>query len=372
MLDVALIAAVTLATIWVGYPLLIFLISRLRTERETARSSGRARVSVILATLDSEQVIRERAANLLEVDYPAQLLEVVIAVDASARVDPAGLRFSDPRVKVIRGDTPGGKAATLNAAVRASTGEVLVFTDSAQKFEASTVDRLVASLEADEQLGVVSGALYTGVEGARKTLAEMYWICERWLRATEARVHSAVGVTGAVYALRRVFWAPLPAALILDDVFVPMRVILEGHRVGFCRTAVAHDVRRFEAPQEYKRKARTLTGVFQLCAWMPAVLIPWRNPIWAQFVVHKLLRLTTPVLLLILVASLAGSFASFVWTSSPVLAIAVLSALVAVFLLLVGVSSRVRDGVSMALAMQAATVRATYNAMRGRWDVWSR
>ena len=91
---------------------------------------------------------------------------------------------------------------------------------------------------------------------------------------TEARIHSAIGVTGAIYAMRRELWAALPQGLILDDLYAPMQVVLRGYRVGFCDAAIATDARRFTPKDEYRRKARTLTGVLQLCAWLPSVLSP--------------------------------------------------------------------------------------------------
>ena len=148
-----------------------------------------------------------------------------------------------------------------------------------------------------------------GAHGALN-LAERYWRLERWLRKWEARLHSSVGVTGAIYAMRRELWKPLPANLILDDVYLPMRLVLDGWRVGFTDQARARDVRRFEAGQEYRRKVRTLTGVIQVCAWLPGVLNPVRNPIWLQFVFHKLLRLLTPYLVVIALVGMAWAAVS--------------------------------------------------------------
>jgi hypothetical protein len=195
---------------------------------------------------------------------------------------------------------------------------------------------------------------------------------ERRLRRDEARIHSAIGVTGAIYAMRRERWTPLPAGVILDDVYTPMRLVLEGFRVGFTPAARAADARRTSADQEYRRKVRTLTGVIQLCAWLPGVLVPGRNPVWAQFVFHKLLRLLTPYLLLLAaVATLAElaarSPARTFWLGALAVAIAGLAAS-----LLPRVGPRVRGLVVWGVTLQAAIVVATVNGVRGRWDVWHR
>jgi hypothetical protein len=151
-----------------------------------------------------------------------------------------------------------------------------------------------------------------------------------------------------------------------------MRLVLNGYRVGFCEQALAFDERQFAPAHEFKRKARTLTGVLQLCAWMPAVLNPARNPVWAQFLFHKLLRLATPYLLLLMCAAAAGWLTLRAWTSAPQLAVSSVGLLVLTAAVVLMVSARAREGIAMAVAMQAATVRATLNAVRGRWDVWSR
>jgi hypothetical protein len=98
--------------------------------------------------------------------------------------------------------------------------------------------------------------------------------------------------------MRRALWAPLPPQVILDDLYTPMRLVLDGHRIAVSAAAVAHEQRAPARAAEFQRKVRTLTGVFQVCAFLPGVLQLRRNPVWAQFVAHKLLRLTTPWLVL--------------------------------------------------------------------------
>lgn len=374
MLGLAIGCALCVVAIWIGYPLVIAaLAGRGSGALPVGRSPATRQVSVIIATRDEPAMVRARVADIQAGDYPRDLLEVVVGTDRNGQQTPAEiaelLRPIDPKIQVIAGDAPGGKAATLNAAVSIATGEILVFTDSAQRFAKDTISLLVEALE-DQRFGAVSGALTTGGEG-KGGLADRYWRFEKWLRMNEARVHSTVGVTGAVYAMRRSCWKPLPAGLILDDVYGPMDLVLRGHRVGFRPDARAYDDRRFPPAQEFRRKARTLTGVVQLCAWLPGVMVPWRNPIWAQFLFHKLLRLTTPYFLVV------GAIAGAVWVATllaqagtAALASALAGALVIALVVLT--NRRMRDGIAMMVAMQAAVLRATVNGLRGEWDVWKR
>lgn len=368
-LVVALAALVALAAIWLGYPLAIRLLGGLRP-RSVAAAPMPAAVSVILASCDDAESIRARVANLLATDHPADRLEVIVALDANAECTPGELAGLDARLHVVTGDAPGGKSATLNAGVRAASHPVLVFADTRQRFERDSIPALVAAL-ADDRTGAVSGMLELPGAHGSLNLAERYWRLERWLRKWEARLHSSVGVTGAIYAMRRALWKPLPANLILDDVYLPMRLVLEGWRVGFTEKAKARDVRRFEAAQEYRRKVRTLTGVIQVCAWLPGVLNPLRNPLWLQFVCHKLLRLLTPYLAVVAMVAMA-------WTAVSTLLSTTLGTQVLLGLAVAGVAlclvPRVRRAVkhqiAWGMAMQSSIVVATVNGVRGRWDVW--
>lgn len=375
-------ATVALLAIWLLYPLAVRLAGSLRAGRgETPAGSvspvGRPAVTAVVASRDDAAAIADRVADLLAADYDPARLGVVVALDRGARASLEEVRAELARrcpgrdVAVVPGDDPGGKASALNAALRHATGEILVFTDTHQRFHPDAIGRLVAFLVERPRFGAVSGALDLGAPAAGApaegtTLAERYWSYEKRLRADEARVHSTVGVTGAIYAMRRELWAPLPAGVILDDVYTPMRLVLEGHRVGFEDAARAADTRRFGSGQEYRRKVRTLTGVIQLCAWLPAVLVPGRNPIWLQFLFHKLLRLLTPY-----IAILAGLGAVGVaWERlgpTPILVAAALAALGAV---LPRVGPRVRALVVWGVTLQAAIVVATVNGLRGRWNVW--
>jgi cellulose synthase/poly-beta-1,6-N-acetylglucosamine synthase-like glycosyltransferase len=225
----------------------------------------------------------------------------------------------------------------------------------------------------DPRLGAVSGMLDLPGSDGSLNLAERYWRYERWLRFWEARVHSTVGVTGAIYAMRRILWTPLPPGLILDDVYLPLRLILEGWRIGFTDRAIAYDTRRFKPEQEFRRKVRTLTGNIQVCAWLPDVLHPFRNPVWLQFLCHKLLRLLTPYLAAFVVLGLVVMVVG-VATSSP---LALLVAMVVIIGFLAAclharVRRVVRTQIAWGVALQGSVVLAAVNGMRGKWDVWSR
>jgi cellulose synthase/poly-beta-1,6-N-acetylglucosamine synthase-like glycosyltransferase len=378
LLSLSILAVVA---IWLGYPALMLAFARLvpRANRPSFPSDTSAwpRMTVVLATRESSDVIHARVHNLLESVYPADRFDVIVTLDAAgAACTPEQLQgtftHADGRpadnVRVIVGDLPGGKACSLNAAVRLAAGDVLLMVDSKQYFTPDTAKLLAAAL-GDERFGAVSGALTLGGNG--RSPMHIYWALEKRLRHAESMVHSAIGVTGAVYVVRRALWPELPIGTILDDVYVPMALVLQGHRVGFRPDAHAYDVRTFSASAELTRKVRTLTGVFQVCRLLPGILVPWRNPVWGQFVAHKLLRLATPLFLL------TGVVAGCWWLVAllrerPTITLAGLGITTTVVLLVSPLRTVVLGVVRWTAAMQFAVVKGVLNGVRGRWAVWSR
>ncbi len=360
---------------WIGYPLVIWIMSRLRTDRTPGEPAEWPAVTAILATRDGVGVIAPRVADFLAADYPADRLTVVVGVDQGTPDTLAAIRAQcdAARVTVVAADDGGGKVAGLNAAVRAATGEILVFSDAQQSFAPDAIRIMVARLLSDVRLAAVGGALQlpgdlAGAQG--RSPVEWYWAMERELRAAEARVHSSVGLSGSIYAAWRAAWEPMPAHLILDDVWLPMRLVLRGQRVGYDLRAKAWDARRTTSAAEKVRKVRTLTGNFQLMAWLPGVLVPFRNPIWLQFVSHKLLRLLTPWLLMLLAFGLSGQVLGGMTQDSMPMLVAVVGTLAVLVLVWPKTRTRIVGLAAWVWSLQVALVEATLNGVRGRWNVW--
>src|SRR5258705_6128755 len=258
---VAVAAAGSLVFIWLGYPAIVGLLVRVLGRRPVQRRAADAPlpfVSVLLASRERADVIGARIANFRESDFPADRLEVVVALDVDARCAPEQLEGAAPRLRCVVAPAPGGKAVALNAAARAASGDVLVFADTFQRFAPDAIRRLTEPL-ADPTVGAVSGSLERGERGHRWHAITLYWRLERWLPDCEAALHSAIGVTGAIYAMRAGDWSPLPAGLILDDLFVPMRLVLNRRRAVFDAQPAPADRARSAPVPRLPRKVRTLT-----------------------------------------------------------------------------------------------------------------
>lgn len=356
-------AGLLLLAVWLLYPAVIAVMARARRRRAVTDPDYTPSVTVVIATRESGDVMHARLRNCLDTAYPTDRLGIVLALDASTSETP-----NLQGVTVVAGDAPGGKAAALNAGVRAATGEILVFADVHQNFRRDTIPRLVCAL-ADPAFGAISGRLE--LPRARGSVAGAYWEFERRLRCNEAAVHSAVGATGAVWAMRRELWSALPAGLLLDDLYTPMRIVLGGRRVGYEPEAVALETRLPTPGQEYGRKVRTLTGVMQLCAWLPAVLSPLRNPVWAQFLFHKLLRMLTPYCLALIVLWALVRGLPLLGGAGPFLLGGLGVLLIWLMRTRTRTGARIRRLAIEGTLLQAAVIVAGVNGFRRNWQVWN-
>ena len=289
------------------YPLLLAGLARFRHFPTRPGKEPPRSVSVVVAAHNEEAVIGARLEELTRAVATTGLTGEVILVSDGSTDDTADLarEYADRGVRVVELDSHEGKAAALTKGCAAARYEVVVFADARQTWEPMTLKRLLASF-ADPSVGAVSGDLV--VEDAPGLLGGvgLYWRYEKWLRQQESAVHSTVGVTGAVSAVRRRLFRPIPRGTILDDVYWPLQVAMQGFRVVHNARARAYDRLPNRTADEFARKVRTLSGNFQLVARLPAVLLPWRNPIWLQFLSHKVLRLLVPWVLLLMLAASAS------------------------------------------------------------------
>jgi cellulose synthase/poly-beta-1,6-N-acetylglucosamine synthase-like glycosyltransferase len=292
-------AVVLLAYTYVGYPLLMWTWARLRPWRVRSQD-WEPSVSVLVAAHDEGSRIAAKLENLLSLDYPRERLEVLVGSDGSSDDTVArALAFAGPLVRVLDFPVRRGKPAILNDLARAARGEVLLMADVRQTFDKAALRALLRPL-ADPAVGIVSGELVlvaerlgTGVEQG----VGAYWQYEKLIRRSESLVDSTVGATGAIYAVRRDLFEPLPEDTLIDDVLLPVRVARRGHRVVFEPEALAFDRPASRSAEELTRKVRTIAGTFQLFARERWLLDPRANRLWLQVVSHKGLRLLGPGLL---------------------------------------------------------------------------
>ena len=314
---------------YAGFPVLVMLRAKLRP-RPHRTADVTPTVSVVIAAHDEERSIGDRVDNLLAIDYPADRLEIVIASDGSTdRTVLEVRRRDDSRVRVL--DLPRtGKANALNAAVGASTGEILVFSDANTAYAPDAIRQLVRSF-ADPEVGGVAGNqvyLSTKTEGpaADPTTAtaigageRSYWDFDRLLKDAESLGGSVISATGAIYAIRRELFRSVPDG-VTDDFMTSTRVIAAGRRLVFEPAAVALEPVASSSRGEYRRKVRIMTRGLRGVAMARELLDPRRHGFYAvQLFTHKVLRRLMAVPLLVIAATSAT-----LWSDGPIYRLAVL------------------------------------------------
>jgi poly-beta-1,6-N-acetyl-D-glucosamine synthase len=298
--ELAFAAFCVLAYTYVGYPILVGLLARLFPMKVALDPAWSPKVTACIPVFDVERYLEAKLDSLLALEWPADRLEILVYDDGSidgTRAIAERYAARDQRIRLLCGPGRGGKPKGVNAMLDAATGDVLLMTDARQPLVPGALKALAERL-ADPRVACVSGNLVLrGAAGAGA-----YWRYENWIRDKEARFRGMVGVTGPIYAIRKADMARLPEGIILDDMWVPMRLRLAGRTVVFARDAVAYDD-AFADAREYGRKVRTLAGNYQLFSLLPRLLVPFANPSWFETFSHKILRLVCPWALVAMLAA---------------------------------------------------------------------
>jgi cellulose synthase/poly-beta-1,6-N-acetylglucosamine synthase-like glycosyltransferase len=298
--------AACLAAGWflAGYPLVLRLWPA-RGRLQAKRLGHTPTVSVLMAVHNGAEFLDAKLRNLLSLHYPAELLQIFVLSDGSTdETESLARRYAGRGVELV--SLPrGGKAAALNAGLQRATGEVVFFCDVRQQIDPQALRHLVANF-ADPQVGAVTGELrILKPDGAVGEQADMdlYWRYELWVRAKHSAIWSLFNTTGCLYAMRRALCRPLPPGTLGDDAVLPLGAYLQGYRIVFEPEAIAYDYAT-QSGTDWKRRMRTLGGMWQTYRIYPRLLLPHR--MWLHFFSHKLGRLLLPWCLL--TAAIASVF----------------------------------------------------------------
>lgn len=289
-------ALAVLAYIYVGYPLLAMLLARLRP-RPVRRGPVHASVTAIIAAYNEEKHIGQKLQNVLAADYPAELLDVIVASDASSDATDRIVRECDaPNVRLLRVEGRLGKTACQNAAAKVARGDILVFMDATTMTDPGALRAMVGNFH-DPGVGCVAGRLVYRARGADPTSrgGTSYWGYETRLRMAESALGSLIGVSGQLYAVRRNAYRPIAPDLISDFV-IAMVMRGQGLRTVLEPDAVCYEDTLDRSDQELPMRIRVgLRSLFALAS-QRRFLDPFRYGAFAwELWSHKLLRYLSPV-----------------------------------------------------------------------------
>jgi cellulose synthase/poly-beta-1,6-N-acetylglucosamine synthase-like glycosyltransferase len=280
-----------------GYPALLWILTRLRGASDTAPmpAAEPPGVSLIVAAHDEQESIVGWVRSTLAFEYPRQRLEVVVVSDGSTDRTPelAAKAGADLVLEVPR----GGKVSALNAAVAKARGEVLAFSDANSVWEPDALRRLVARL-ADPEVGYVCGQLLLEGEGGENQEG-LYWRYETAVRRLESGLAGVTAGNGAINAIRRDAYIPLEPTR-GQDISFPFEVTKRGWRAVFEPTAIAREPMAATLGSEFKRKRRMLAGAWATMLRHGMLSPRGYGPAYAfEIVSHRVLRYASPILHLI-------------------------------------------------------------------------
>jgi cellulose synthase/poly-beta-1,6-N-acetylglucosamine synthase-like glycosyltransferase len=363
-------SVLTVLCTYIVFPLLV-LVRALIRPRPHASADIRPSVSMVIAAHNEAAGIGAKLENILSLDYPADRLEVLIASDGSDDgTDEIVERYVDRGVRLLSLPRQG-KAPALNAAVGAAQGEILVFSDANSLYAQDAIVALMRPF-ADPLVGGVAGDQRYVADGAGDAIAageQRYWNVDRMLKAAESRAGNVISATGAIYAVRRSLFRPVPDG-VTDDFFTSTGVIAQGYRLVFAPGAVAFEPVARSAELEFGRKVRVITRGLRGVLLRRELLYPRSQGFYAvQLFGHKVLRR-----LMVFPLAVAAVTSPLLWRHGRIYRVATVLQTGVYGLGAMGMLLARRPlGGRKALAFPAffcfvnvAALKATWNVLRGR------
>jgi cellulose synthase/poly-beta-1,6-N-acetylglucosamine synthase-like glycosyltransferase len=286
---------------YVGYTLLIPIIA-LFSQRRSIKRDMEPKATFLITAYNEERSIAAKLEDTLSLDYPKDKLEIMVASDGSTdRTDEIVRGFADRGVVLKRVEGRVGKTATQNEAVKAATGDIIIFSDATTKYTKDAIKKIVRNY-ADEGVGAVSGRYeYVNPTGASVGIGTiLFWKYENFIKSMQTRIRTITGCCGCIYSVRKDAYVPLPPDII-SDLVEPLKIIERGYRIVFEPEAVAYEETTETSKQEFSMRVRVISRGMQGLWYMRTLFNPFRYGFVSfQLFSHKVLRWMVPFILFLL------------------------------------------------------------------------
>lgn len=312
----ALMGAALFLYSYLGYPLLLGLLTRGKTPKTYPQVHTEEKwpeVAIIIAAYNEQKFVGQRIENILALDYPTNRLKLYIGSDGS-KDDTAKIigQFNHPQVVGRCFTQNRGKASVLNDLVSESKEKIIVFSDANTFFEKDALKHLISPFS-DDEVGCVSGELNLVSIGGNNQDG-LYWRIEQFLKQRESSIRAALGANGAIYAIRREFWKTLQPDTICDDFCIAMRVSACGGTIVYEPKAKATEEMPTSVEDEYHRRIRIGIGNFQALFRNPDYILSTNIATKWSYLSHKVLRWISPHLLILsFFATWIASYQNSTW-----------------------------------------------------------
>jgi cellulose synthase/poly-beta-1,6-N-acetylglucosamine synthase-like glycosyltransferase len=301
------LSAIVVAYAYAVYPFLIWALSRLFGRRLLPKEDSHEAppsASLLLAAYNEEAVIRRRLINALAMDYPTDRLEILVGSDGSTDRTAERVRGFEARgVRLLDFAENHGKATVLNALASEAMGEILLMSDANTDIDPAAARKLIRWFR-DPEVGSVVGRLVLVDPRTGSNADGLYWKYETFLKRCEGRLGALLGANGAIYAIRKALYTPIPPDTIVDDFIIPLRAKLRtGCQIIYDCEAFAVEETAADVRAEFHRRSRIGAGGFQSIGMLWRLFSPTRGWIAFTFLSHKVLRWLCPFFLIAAIAS---------------------------------------------------------------------
>jgi len=279
---------------YVGYPVLLALLVKFKDRQQPFPTSDPS-VTLLVTAYNEETVIAKKIENCLSLDYPRDKLQIIVAADGSSDQTPEIVKeFQEQGVELNYIPQRNGKMAAINRAIPQARGDVIVFSDANNMYEADTIQKLVAPFS-DLSIGATTGAKLIVQDGSDLSAAEgFYWKYESWIKKKETALSTCTSSVGEILAIRRELYLPPPNDIINDDYYIVLDLIKRGFRVYYVPEARSFEYVSATTHDEMVRRSRMNTGKYQ-AIFLSYRLLPFNRPLvlW-QIISHKYCRAFLP------------------------------------------------------------------------------
>jgi poly-beta-1,6-N-acetyl-D-glucosamine synthase len=297
-----------IAYTYIGYPFLIFLVSKMVEPfrkwkvKKFDDSLDSPMVTIIIAAYNELNYLEAKIKNTLSLEYPKEKKSIWVVTDGSTDGSEKLLAHY-PEVQLFHQPDSHGKAAAINRVLSAVLPGIVIFTDANILLNKDALHHLVHHFK-DPLVGAVAGEkkVSDGKEKGAVAVEGLYWRYESIIRKSDASVHSVTGAVGELFALRTALVKPMPESIICDDLYMSLQVIDQGYRIAYEEKAYGVEAYSFSISKEWKRKVRIAAGSIQMLKMVHwwSLLIKRPIPI-LQFINRKLLRwLVVPYLVVLM------------------------------------------------------------------------
>jgi len=236
-------------------------------------------VTMVVSAYNEAEVLPDKLANCMSLDYPADKISFLIGSDGSDDDTNRILRcLEDERFRTWHSRIRSGKVSMLNRLLKMVTSDIVVFSDANTMFHPQAIRNLVYPF-AQTDVGCVNGKLELIADASDIHACQpegIYWRYENRLKQMESVLGAVPSINGGIFAIRRHLYEELPEHAVTEDQVLGMRIMVRGYRCVFAQAARAcESVSSWSG--ELRRRIRISAGNFQSLFLVPAILNPFRG-----------------------------------------------------------------------------------------------